>query len=60
MTARLGAARFDFFTDNPLAQRLSALDQFQQDGLQPRLYAQALRRSVAAWLPIEFAIRQKN
>jgi hypothetical protein len=59
-TASLGVSRTDFFLDEQVSQRVSALNQLQGDGLQPSPYVRSLRRSVAAWLPIQYAIRKKT
>jgi hypothetical protein len=57
---KLGGARQDYFLDEQLLPRLAVFNGFQRDGLQPAQYLRALRRSVDAWMPIQYAIRSKG
>ncbi len=59
-TANIGMTRTDFFLDEQVSQRLNSLNQLRGDGLQLIPYIRSLRRSVAAWLPIQYAIRKKG
>lgn len=60
VTTKLGTSRMPYFADDQVGGRLLALQPFVQTGLKPASYLPALRRSVLAWLSIQFAIRTKT
>ena len=60
MAPKLGGPRLPFFLDDQVADRLSALNPFVQSGLRPAIYARALKRSVQAWMSIQYAIRSRG
>ena len=60
MAPKLNGVRLPFFMDDQLGARLTAFEPFVQSGLKPASYLPALRRSVLAWMSVQYAIRTKN
>lgn len=60
MAPKLNGVRLPFFLDDQVADRLNALNPFVQSGLKPAAYLPALKRSVLAWMSIQYAIRSKG
>ena len=60
MAPKLNGMRWPFFMDDQVGARLKAFEPFVQSGLKPASYLPALRRSVLAWMSIQYAIRLKG
>ena len=60
MAPKLNGVRIPYFMDDQVGARLSAFEPFVQSGLKPASYLPALRRSVLAWMSIQYAIRTRG
>ncbi len=60
LAPKLGGERQPHFLDDQLSPRLAVYAAFSAAVCNRRPYVQALRRSVATWLPIQYAIRSKG